>query len=120
MEEGVAAVLICCPFWCETTLRGGPCQSLHSFLCAATSASVAPIHSFTVLSALPLASRRPSGANATDETEPPWPLRVATARCVCTSHSRTVPSSLPLASRRPSGANATDETEAPWPWRVAT
>ena len=71
-----------------------------------------------VPSALPLASVRPSGLNATESTAAVlpvrgWPSGLGRAGSA-TSHSRTVPSRLPLASVCPSGLNATEST-APTP-----
>src|SRR5207244_2978651 len=70
----------------------------------------AALHSIAVWSTLPLASVFPSGENATELTEPRWPVSVWVARPLATSHSLTVRSSLPLASVFPSGENATDRT----------
>ena len=67
---------------------------------------VATSHSRTVPSSLPVASVLPSGLNATDHTEPVWPVSggADAGWPVATSHSRTVPSSLPVASSRAVGA----------------
>ena len=54
-----------------------------------------------------VASRVPSGLNATPDTSSVWPVRVRTVVPVAGSHSRTVLSSLAVASRVPSGLNAT-------------
>ena len=59
---------------------------------------VATSQSLTVLSGPPLASTAPSGLNATQNTGPRSPVRVAVHVRVPTSHSRMVPSTLALAS----------------------
>ncbi len=68
---------------------------------------------------------RPSGAKATENTVPPWPVSVAEgagaegARAEV-SHSRTVPSEPAEARVRPSGAKATENTVSLCPANVAT
>ena len=60
-----------------------------------------------------VASRCPSGLNATLFTAPVWPVSGApTGWPVSAFHSRTVPSPLALASRCPSGLNATPSHRA--------
>ena len=78
----------------------------------------------TLRSALPLASRRPSGLNATAFTLPPCPDKVATHCEFSNRHKRTASSSrrrseklpLPLASSRPSGLKATAFTRPAVPY----
>src|SRR5688572_16842115 len=85
-------------------------------------------HSRAVLSQLVVASRAPSGLNATPYTVSVWPVRGAPwGWPVATSHNRTVRSKLAVASRASSGLNATPYTVlvwpvrgAPWGWLVAT
>ena len=77
---------------------------------------VSASHSRTVLSSLALASRCPSGLNATPLTAPVWPVSGSPRGWpVSASHSRTVPSALALARRCPSGLNATPFTPPVWP-----
>ena len=64
--------------------------------------------SLTVRSAPPEASVRPSGENATDRTEPPWPSRLASSFPAATSQSLTCLSYPPDARSRPSGEKATE------------
>jgi len=79
---------------------------------------VAGSHSRAVLSALAVASSRPSGLNATPLTSLVWPVRVRRCSPVAGSHSRAVPSALAVASIRPSGLNATLRTQLSCPVRV--
>jgi transposase len=67
-------------------------------------------HSLSVPSQPPESAVRPSGANATDLTEPECPANVRISFPLATSHSFSVSSSLPESAVRPSGANATDQT----------
>ena len=73
-------------------------------------------HSRTVPSTPAVASRCPSGLNATPVTGPVWPVSGSPRGWpVSGFHSRTVPSSLAVASRCPSGLNATPVTGPVWP-----
>jgi hypothetical protein len=75
---------------------------------------VSAFHSRTVSSSLPLASRWPSGLNATLRTELVCPVSGAPIGWpVSASHSRTVWSAPELASLCPSGLTATLSTLAP-------
>ena len=81
---------------------------------------VATSHSRTVPSTLALARVLPSGLNATEVTEPVWPVRELPAcRPAATGHNRTGPFMLPLARVLPSGLNATETiteyTPLVWP-----
>src|SRR5262249_15622718 len=99
----------------------GGCQHpSYNLLPDKTSCSVAASHNLTVLSALLVASRFPSGEKATEFTVPECPLRVSISWPVAVSHSLTVRSSLPLASRFPSGEKATDRTKPECPLRVSS
>jgi hypothetical protein len=82
--------------------------------------SVMPAHSRTVWSALALASRVPSGDQATEHTAPVWTLSggAPRGRPLAVSQIRTVRSQPPLARRVPSGDQATDSTDSVWPFRV--
>src|SRR5262249_15920570 len=62
-------------------------------------------HTLAVPSKLPVASRAPSGDQATDVTWPVCPLRVRSSRPLAASHTLAVPSQLPVATRAPSGAH---------------
>ena len=62
-----------------------------------------------VLSALAVASQRPSGLNVTAETAPSW-LITRRGWPVAASQVRAVPSVLAVASQRPSGLNASPST----------
>ena len=66
----------------------------------------------TVLSALPLTRRVPSLLNATDQTEPEWPVREHSCSPEAASQIKTVLSSLPLAILVPSGEKHTDFTKS--------
>lgn len=69
----------------------------------------------TVPSLPPLATRRPSGLNATDLTGWSCPRRTAVALPSMASQIRTVWSRPPLATRRPSALTATEMTVRSWP-----
>ena len=70
-----------------------------------TSCPVAASHSLRVLSAPPESRCLPSGEDATDWTEPEYPLKVRISRPLAASQSL---SALPPDNRRvPSGENAT-------------
>ena len=82
-------------------------------VCPSSERSSLPLvasHSLTVLSALPLASVRPCGSNATLETVFVCPSSERSSLPLVASHSLTVLSPLPLASVRPCGSNATLQT----------
>ena len=66
-----------------------------------------------VPSPLPVATRAPSGLNATAYTSPLW-LTLASSDPVTASKIRAVPSPLPVATRAPSGLNATAYTSPLW------
>ena len=73
-------------------------------------------HNRTVPSSPAVASRCPSGLNATLVTLSVWPVRGSpTGWPVSAFHSRTVVSSPAEASRCPSGLNATLSTARVWP-----
>src|SRR6266568_510188 len=61
-------------------------------------------------SPLPVITRWPSGENATDQTGPLCPLKLAKDRPVATSQRVALPSSLPVSSHRSSGETPTDQT----------
>ena len=62
---------------------------------------------------LPVATRVPSGLNATADTPPSWSRREISAP-VAASNTRALPSPLPVATRVPSGLNATAYTPPSW------
>ena len=73
-----------------------------------------------MLSSLPVARVCPSGANATDDTAPVWPVSGSPEPAAAGSGPRrptacTVWSALPVARVCPSGANATAYTASVWP-----
>jgi hypothetical protein len=61
-------------------------------------------------SALPVASRVPSGDQDTELTALGCPLRVRISRPPAASQTLAVPSALPVASRAPSGDQDTERT----------
>ena len=67
----------------------------------------------TVLSALPLTRRVPSLLNATDKTQPEWPVRVDKHDPEVMSHVLMVVSAEQLARRFFVGWNATPSTYLP-------
>jgi hypothetical protein len=67
---------------------------------------VAASHSRAVLSTEPVRTRLLSGENATAQTAPVCPARVATTFPMAASHSRAVLSTEPVRTRVPSGENA--------------
>ena len=70
-------------------------------------------------SPLPVATRVPSGLNATAFTAPSWSSRASSAP-VAASNTRAEPSPLPVATRVPSGLNATAFTEPSWSSRASS
>ncbi len=68
-------------------------------------------------SPLPVATRVPSGLNATARTMPSWSRRASSAP-VAASNTRAERSPLPVATRVPSGLNATARTMPPWSRRA--
>jgi hypothetical protein len=65
----------------------------------------------------PVATRSPSGLNATLVTLPRWPSsRVAAGVAPDKAHTRAVLSKDPVTTRLPSGLNATLVTEPRWPF----
>ena len=61
---------------------------------------------------LAVASRRPSGLNASELTAPAWPSRVRWHLPVAASQSRAVASELAVATCAPPGLNATTNAES--------
>src|SRR5215831_9144897 len=80
---------------------------------AALAAAGSVAHRWTVPSSLEAASWPPAGANATENTWPAGPVRVAISDGLSgsvTFQSQTVPSVTPAASVVPSGLNASAQT----------
>ena len=67
-------------------------------------------HNRAVTSSLPVSTVRPSGENATDDTDPVCPVNWRSSRPLAASHSRAVLSALPVSTFRPSGEIATEVT----------
>src|SRR5208337_3317521 len=81
----------------------------------ASSPPLATSQSLILSSALPDASLRPSGLNATELTELVCPARVRNSCPLATSQSLTEWSRLPESKVCPSGLKATDATDAECP-----
>ena len=78
----------------------------------------------TVLSELPVATKRPVGSKATEKTDLLCPAKVATQVAAAPSgdmrHTLAVLSWLPVATKRPVGSKATEQTELLCPAKVST
>ena len=119
LPSGLQAMLPTGPRWPRKVNSSWPLAASHTLAVLSQFPVVWPVRrkstsdlSLGALSELAVASRLPSGLQATLLTGPGWPRKVSSSWLVAVSQTLPVLSSLAVASRLPSGLQATLQTGA--------